>query len=148
MPRNDLVLFHLEVYTFTNTFSIIIHFRMNTGLTLFALSACVVAMVTASPLYDPDEDLFAGYGFKHPYPVSHNSVAEDSHLHTLAKMLLALSNKDSKGMATDKRNTFWRPMGGPLPVQTRFVSFGSRLEPDRAQDNGPAGIKAMRYGRR
>lgn len=46
-----------------------------------------------------------------------------------------------------KRNSFWQPMGGPVPVETRFVSFGSRLEPEDA-NVAKGGIKAMRYGRR
>ncbi|ELT91919.1 hypothetical protein CAPTEDRAFT_216446 [Capitella teleta] len=121
---------------------------MNARLTLLALSASFLVMATASPVYDPDEDLFAGYGFKHPYPMAHNTVADVSSLSTLAKMLLALTAKDSKAVVAEKRGSFWRPMGGPLPVQTRFVSFGSRLEPDHTKDDGPAGIKAMRYGRR
>ena len=84
----------------------------------------------------------------------------DISLKTLVKLLVALESEsqeeenhryDSKRSSEMKKrsNTFWQPMGGPLPVQTRFVSFGNRLEPDRtSQQDGPSGIKAMRYGRR
>ena len=44
------------------------------------------------------------------------------------------------------KKAFWQPMNGPLPVQTRIASFGSRIEPNR-EAQGPAGFKAMRYGR-
>ena len=46
-----------------------------------------------------------------------------------------------------KRKAFWQPMGGPLPVETRLASFGSKIVPDDSR-NGPNGFKAMRYGRR
>lgn len=46
-----------------------------------------------------------------------------------------------------KRKAFWQPMGGPLPVETRLASFGSRIEPDRTAES-PNGFKGMRYGRR
>ncbi len=47
-----------------------------------------------------------------------------------------------------KRKAFWQSMGGPLPVQTRLASFGSRIEPDRTGGSQPQRFKAMRYGRR
>lgn len=112
---------------------------------------------SASPLYDPDNDLFAGYDPKYHYPVSQAQSAalaeKNESLHLLAKLLATLTLKSSEDDILDsknpqKRSSYWRPMGGPLPVQTRFVSFGSRLEPDHTKEEGPVGIKAMRYGRR
>lgn len=44
-----------------------------------------------------------------------------------------------------KRNFAWQPMGGPLPVETRLVAFGSKLGPGGGE--GGSSNKAMRYGR-
>ena len=60
----------------------------------------------------------------------------------------SLHERDWTPEVTSKRKTFWQPMGGPLPVATRFTAFGSRIEPDRVQASDKGGIKAMRYGRR
>ena len=46
------------------------------------------------------------------------------------------------------KKAFWQPVGGPLPIETRLVSFGTRLGNDDRLQNIAAGIKAMRYGRR
>ncbi len=46
-----------------------------------------------------------------------------------------------------KRNAFWQPIGGPLPVNTRLASFGTKIEPDGSRASSHA-FKAMRYGRR
>ncbi len=56
--------------------------------------------------------------------------------------------RNAAGGMRKRQSGFWQPMGGPLPVETRFVSFGSRLEPDKPVQTSGAGIKAMRYGRR
>ena len=49
--------------------------------------------------------------------------------------------------AMAKRKPFWQPMGGPLPVETRLASFGTKIIPDDSH-NAPNRFKAMRYGRR
>ena len=46
----------------------------------------------------------------------------------------------------NKRN-FWQPMGGPLPVETRLVSFGNRLQGEGGTTGPGSSNKAMRYGR-
>ena len=51
-------------------------------------------------------------------------------------------------MVAAKRNAFWAPMAGPLPVETRFAGFGSRIEPSKSKSRMQSGIKAMRYGRK
>ena len=50
-----------------------------------------------------------------------------------------------------KRKAFWQPLRGPLPVETRFANFGSRLEPEKGRlghnnGNNIKAMKAMRYG--
>lgn len=52
-----------------------------------------------------------------------------------------------KEMVEQKRKAFWQPIGGPLPVETRLASFGSKIEPDSSRASSHA-FKAMRYGRR
>nr|AHB62366.1 neuropeptide KY precursor [Platynereis dumerilii] len=71
--------------------------------------------------------------------------SEERHKETQMNQMKNLLEKEMS-----KRKAFWQPMmGGPLPVETRLASFGSRIEPDRTEPgSGPNGIKAMRYGRR
>lgn len=56
------------------------------------------------------------------------------------------SSELNRGML-EKRNPFWQQIGGPLPVNTRLASFGSKIEPDGSRTSSHA-FKAMRYGRR
>ena len=138
----------------------------------FLLVVVVVAsagcsVVSASPLPSSHQDSFSRQWSKSQHPsgllsdLASYSRHGDISLQTLVRLLLALEVETPEGRGNDlyesrraeaqeKRGTpFWQPMGGPLPVQTRFVSFGSRLEPDRtSKQEGPGGIKAMRYGRR
>jgi hypothetical protein len=58
------------------------------------------------------------------------------------------NDRDLHREVINKRKAFWQSMGGPLPVETRLASFGSRIEPDRTGSNSPQRFKAMRYGRR
>lgn len=69
-----------------------------------------------------------------------NSYLSNSHQHSMIN-----NNNDKR--AYSKRN-FWQPMGGPLPVSTRLVAFGSRLGPGEEGANGGSNNKAMRYGKR
>lgn len=47
-----------------------------------------------------------------------------------------------------KRKAFWQPMSGPLPVETRLASFGSRIEPEGDSSHRIGVLKTMRYGRK
>ncbi|KAK2165495.1 hypothetical protein LSH36_49g03023 [Paralvinella palmiformis] len=47
-----------------------------------------------------------------------------------------------------RKSAFWQPMGGPLPVETRFVSFGDQSESSDEEQLPMSVIRAMRYGRR
>lgn len=48
----------------------------------------------------------------------------------------------------EKRKAFWQPMSGPLPVETRLASFGSRIEANQGSPKiNPNILKAMRYGK-
>jgi hypothetical protein len=69
----------------------------------------------------------------------------------LEKQLLAENLgrvRDTVGHVYKRKSAFWQPMGGPLPVETRFVSFGNRKSADEAAASPSGGMKAMRYGRR
>ncbi|CAH1787053.1 unnamed protein product [Owenia fusiformis] len=48
--------------------------------------------------------------------------------------------------AMEKKDAFWQPMGGPLPIETRLASFGRPIVQANA-DNG-AKPNPMRYGKR
>ncbi len=91
-------------------------------------------------------------------PITKRDVTQEEN-EALIKLLISDLIKELKKESYDgrfepaineefqKRNAFWQQIGGPLPVNTRLASFGSKIEPDGSRASSHA-FKAMRYGRR
>nr|QUP52023.1 NKY-1 [Urechis unicinctus] len=135
--------------------------NQSAGKMIISLALLAVALVqgsSASPVHRPSSSESVYQLLQEIRDLLHSDMVANQLLRDEALSKNVGNNFDAEGYQPEeenvghfnqKRNSFWQSMGGPLPVRTRFVSFGSRLEPDQDRSNSASNsMKTMRYGKK